>query len=177
MNGSAGARRCARPVRVTLARVLGGDIDGAWWPHSASVAAELPELIGALHRPLGEIVDIKINWSATDAAPDLDSMGHDAVSMPDWRRRRQRLMVVDGTRGRVKLLVVPHMTTPALGLMILRRPADLPVSDARQAGSVFQTAERIVRAARAESALWADPAHGAQVEPHSTPVSGQLRGS
>jgi len=48
VNGSAGARRCARPVRITLARVLGGDIDGAWWPHSASVAGELPELIGAL---------------------------------------------------------------------------------------------------------------------------------
>jgi hypothetical protein len=35
VNGSAGARRCARPVRITLARVLGGDIDGEWWPHSA----------------------------------------------------------------------------------------------------------------------------------------------
>ena len=39
VNGSAGARRCARPVRITLARVLGRDIDGAWWPHSGSVAA------------------------------------------------------------------------------------------------------------------------------------------
>jgi len=75
VNGSAGARRCARPVRITLARVLGGDIDGAWWPHSASVAGEPPEPIGALHRPLGEIVDVEINWSPTDAVPDLDSMG------------------------------------------------------------------------------------------------------
>ena len=75
MNGSTGARRCARPARITLARVLDGDIDAAWWPHSASAAGELPGLIGALHRPLGEIVDIKINWSPTDAAPDLDSMG------------------------------------------------------------------------------------------------------
>jgi hypothetical protein len=169
VNGSAGARRCARPVRITLARVLGGDIDGAWWPHSASVASELPELIGALHRPLGEIVDIKINWSATDAAPDLDSMRHDAMSMPGWRRRRQRLMVIDGSRGRVKLLVVPHMTAPALGLMVLRRAADMPVSDARQAGRVFETADRIVRAAQAESALWTGPAHDAQLETQSTP--------
>ena len=47
---------------------------------AASVAGELPELIGALHRPLGEIVDIKINWSPTDAAPDLDS----ASSSSPW---------------------------------------------------------------------------------------------
>ena len=47
----------ARPVRLLLCRQLGADIDGAWWPHTASVAAELPELIGVLHAPLGEIVD------------------------------------------------------------------------------------------------------------------------
>ena len=169
MNGSAGGRRCARPVRITLARVLGGDIDGAWWPHSASAANELPELIGALHRPLGEIVDIKINWAATDAAPDLDSMGHDAKSMPRWRRRRQRLMAIDGTRGRVTLLVVPYMTAPALGLMVLRRAADMPISDARQAGRVFETAERIVRTAQDESALWTGHAHDGHAETQPTP--------
>jgi hypothetical protein len=169
VNGSAGARRCARPVRITLARVLGGEIDGAWWPHSASVAAELPQLIGALHRPLGEIVDIKINWSTSDGAPDLDSMGHDALSMPGSRRRRQRLMMINGTRGRVKLLVIPHLTMPALGLMVLRRAADLPVSEARQASRIFETANRIMRAAQAQSALWTAPAHNAHVETQSTP--------
>lgn len=169
MNGSAGARRCARPVRITLARALGGDIDGAWWPHSASVANELPELIRALHRPLGEIVDIKINWQPSDAAPDLDSMSHDAKSVPRWGQRRQRLMVIDGTRGRVTLLVVPHMTAPALGLMVLRRAADMPISDARQAGRVFETAERIVRTAQAESALWTGPAHDAHAETQPSP--------
>jgi hypothetical protein len=158
-------------VRIALGPVLGGDIDGAWWPHSGSVAGELPDLIEALHRPLGQIVDIKVNWSSTDAAPDLDSMGHDARSMPGWRRRRQRLMVIDGTRGRVKLLVVPHMTAPALGLMVLRRAADMPVSEARQAGRVFETADRIVRAAQAESALWTGSAHEAQAKTQPTPGS------
>jgi hypothetical protein len=145
-------------VRIALAGTLGGDIDGAWWPHSSSVAGELPELIEALHRPLGEILDIRINWSDTDAAPDLNSMGYDAKSMPGWRNRRQRLMVIDGRRARAKLLVVPHMTMPALGLMVLHRAAGMPVSDARQASKVFETADRVVRSAQVESALWADPA-------------------
>jgi Family of unknown function (DUF5994) len=46
-----GPRRSARPARIALATLLGGDIDGAWWPHTASVAGELPELVEALHRP------------------------------------------------------------------------------------------------------------------------------
>jgi hypothetical protein len=42
MNGMTGSRRLARPVRLALATRLGRDIDGAWWPHTGSVAQELP---------------------------------------------------------------------------------------------------------------------------------------
>jgi hypothetical protein len=164
-----GARRSARPVRIALAQSFGGDIDGAWWPHTASVAGELPELVEALHRPLGAIIDIRVNWSAMDAAPHLDSMSDTAKSMPGWRDRHQRLMVIDGRRARVTLLVVPYMTTPALGLMVLRRAAALPVSGAQQAGKAFQTADRVVRTARAESALWADRTLNAHAAESRTP--------
>lgn len=99
-------------MRITLAAswaatstVQGGRIQPQWQVNCWS-------FIGALHRPLGEIVDIKINWSATDAAPELDSMGNDTMSMPGWRQRHQRLMVINGTRDRVKLLAVPHRPRP-----------------------------------------------------------------
>ena len=49
-------------MRIALATSLGGDIDGAWWLRAASVAGELPELVGALHRPLDGILDILVNW-------------------------------------------------------------------------------------------------------------------
>jgi hypothetical protein len=156
MNGMRGPRRSARPVRIALATLLGGDIDGAWWPHTASVAGELPELIEALHRPLGEIIDISINWSSTERAPDLNSMRPGAKSMPGWRDdRRQRIMVIAGRRARAKLLVVPHMTMPALGWMVLRRAAAVPIPGAEQNSQEFQTADFVVRAAQAESASWA----------------------
>ena len=119
MNGMSGTRRSARPVRITLASSLGGDIDGAWWPYTGSIARELPELIGALHRLLGEIIDIDINWSAMEGAPDLNSMSYGLMSIPTGRGRPQRLMVITGRCARAKLLVVPHMTTPALGLMVM----------------------------------------------------------
>ena len=70
----AGSRRAAKPIRLTLAEDLGDVIDGAWWPHSALIAAELPDLVGALHKPLGEIVDMRINWSPADGQLDLESI-------------------------------------------------------------------------------------------------------
>lgn len=150
-----GARRSACPVRIALATALGGDIDGAWWPRVASVATELPELVEALHRPLGEILDIRVNWSTTDRAPDLSSMTSYAMSMPGLRHSRQRVMAISGRRARTKLLVVPHLTSSALALMVLRRAASMPIPDAQQLSAVFKTADCVVRAAQAESASWA----------------------
>jgi Family of unknown function (DUF5994) len=106
VNGLAGGRRCGRPVRIALATLLRGDIDGAWWPHTGSVAAELPGLIDALHKPLGEIIDISVNWSATEGPPDLNSMRY-AMSTPCSQGGRQRLMVVGGRRACAKLLLCP----------------------------------------------------------------------
>jgi hypothetical protein len=95
----------ARPVRLLLATQLGGDIDGAWWPHTSSVAQELSELVGGLHEPLGEIIDIRINWAMTEGPMDVSSL----------------------IGGCAKLLVVPHITSPALGLLVMRCAAAKPV--------------------------------------------------
>lgn len=149
-----GARRSACPVRIAMATTRGSDIDGAWWPRASSVASELPELVDALHRPLGEILDIRVNWSATEPAPDLSSMTTYAMSMPGWRHSPQRLMFVSGRQGHAKLLVIPHLTSSALGLMVLRRAAALPIPDTEQVSTVFKTADCVVRAALAESASW-----------------------
>ena len=71
MNGLTGPRRLARPVRLALAQQLGADIDGAWWPHTGVVAREMPDLVEALHQPLGEILDICVNWTASEGAVDF----------------------------------------------------------------------------------------------------------
>ena len=150
-----GSRRLARPVRITLATLLGSDIDGAWWPRTASVAGELPELIEALHRPLGEINHIGINWSSTERAADLDSMSYGGKSMPGWRDQRQRIMVIAGcSRSREAAgCTAPDGASP--GWMVLRRAAAVPIPDAEQDSQVFHTADLVMRAAQVESASWA----------------------
>jgi hypothetical protein len=154
MNGMTGTRRLARPVRLALARQLGADIDGAWWPYTASVADELPQLIGALHNPLGEIVDICINWSATQGPRELYETVSGSRSASDGHPGRQRLMVVEGRLGCANLLVVPHMTSQALGVMVMRCASAKSFSGAERDTQMFEIADCVMRAAQLESASW-----------------------
>ncbi|MGV9801479.1 DUF5994 family protein [Mycobacterium sp. NPDC003449] len=154
MNGLTGARRQARPVRVTLADQLGADVDGAWWPHTDSVADELPGLVGVLNPRLGEIVSIRVNWSPADGQLDLNTIVTGSRWPTGVKLRRPRLMVLQGREGRVKLLVLPCKTSIALGGLVMRRAAALPVADSARQDPLFETADCVMRAARGESASW-----------------------
>jgi hypothetical protein len=151
---SAGSqRRSAGSIRLTLASVLGDGLDGAWWPHGASIARELPELIDALRDSLGQIVDIGVNWSPFEGVLDLDSLTRRGVAaLPGSKERHQRVMAVTGSRARANLLVVPSRTTPALAVMVLRHAAALPIQRRHLESPAYRAAEDIVRAARAECA-------------------------
>jgi hypothetical protein len=164
VNGLTGTRRCARPVRLALAGELGADIDGAWWPYTASVAQELPQLIEALHAPLGEILDISINWSVTEGPLELYEIAAIARSMRHARRGRQRVMVVKGRQASAKLLVVPHMTSQDLGVMVMRCAAARPLSDSDRDTSMYEIASCVMRAAQSESASWETHAPAAVVD-------------
>lgn len=148
------SRRMASPVRVALAGVLGGRIDGAWWPRSAAMARELLDLIDALRPVLGEITGIELNWSAHSPTPILSTMSPDVAGKIVRNVPRHRLMVLAGPSAPVSLLVVPSMTAPALARMVLRCAADRRIDDAEKANKEYQAAERVVRAAQAESAAW-----------------------
>lgn len=154
MNGLTGARRRARPVRLVLAQQLGAEIDGAWWPQTGVVARELPDLIETLHRSVGEIVDICINWSVAEAAVDLSSIVTGARWEQGVQRRNYRLMAVSGRHECVKLLVLPHMTAQALATAVMRCAAGRHIPASQRDTDIFKTADRVVCAARDESAAW-----------------------
>lgn len=160
MNGLTGTRRLARPVRISLARQLGADIDGAWWPHSASVAAELPELIGVLHTPLGEIVDICINWSAGQGAFDFNAIVTGARSADRPGPRRPRLMVLEGRTACAKLLVVPYMTSQTLGTMVMRCAAGMHDLRSDEDSPMLEVAHSVISVAKIESSRWTSTMRG-----------------
>lgn len=154
-SGKRTSRRTASPVRVALAAMLGGPIDGAWWPRSAAMARELPDLVEALHPVLGEVTGIDLNWSAQSATPVLSTMSPDVAAKIARTAPHHRLMALAGRSAVVSLLVVPSATAPALAMMVLRRAADRPIADSERASREYQAADRVVRAAEAESASWA----------------------
>ena len=157
MNGIPLARRAAKPIRVTLAKEFGSGIDGAWWPHSAAMARELPDLIGALHPQLGEVVAIRLNWSATEGQLDLETIASTShQKLAGEHHRRPRLMNIDGRMACVQLLVIPSMTSQALGAMMLRTAAGLPTGSGMADGRLFDTACVVMRLAEAESKKWSE---------------------
>ena len=159
MNGIPRGRRASKPIRVTLAKQLGSGIDGAWWPHSSAMAMELPDLVGALHRPLGEIDAIRVNWSESEGQLDLETMATGSrLMLPGECHRRPRLMVVVGRAASANLLVLPTMTSQALGAMVMRTAAGLPTSVGSGDGRLYETACVVMSLAKAESAKWCESA-------------------
>jgi hypothetical protein len=151
MNSEPHGRRLSNPVRFTLGSNLGGGLDGAWWPYSVSIARELSGLTAALRDPLGEVIDIGVNWSPLQGVPDLDLFHQRGVAgMPGPAASQLRVMTITGSRARANLLVVPCRTSIALAVMLLRQAADLPVMYAHQHTRAHEAASSIVRAARAQ---------------------------
>jgi hypothetical protein len=145
-------RRLSGPVRFSLAAELGQELDGAWWPHNASIARELPGLNDALRERLGQAIDIGVNWSPLQRVPDLDLINRRGfAATPGRDSRHLRVMTITGSRAKAHLLVVPSRTSIALAIMLLRQAADLPILYGHQHTSAFDTACAIVQAARAQN--------------------------
>src|SRR3954453_6789261 len=150
MNSDPQARHSSSPVRFTLGSNLASGLDGAWWPYSVSIARELSGLTAALRDPLGEVIDIGLNWSPLQGVPDLDLFHRRGVAtMPGLATFHLRVMTVTGPGARGDLLLVPCRTSIGLAVMLLRRAADLPVLQAHQHTPAHEAASVIVRAARA----------------------------
>nr|CRL53526.1 hypothetical protein CPGR_00805 [Mycolicibacterium fortuitum subsp. fortuitum DSM 46621 = ATCC 6841 = JCM 6387]CRL82896.1 hypothetical protein CPGR_06126 [Mycolicibacter nonchromogenicus] len=63
-------------------------------------------------------------------------------------------MMVAGRDANVKLLVVPCKTSVALGGLVMRCAAAMPVEETVRRSPAFDTADRVLRIAQLESARW-----------------------
>jgi hypothetical protein len=134
------SRRQANPIRLSVARELGQDIDGAWWPRADRITNELPELVAVLTPLLGEVTSISVNWSSLQRPPNFN--------WPGWEGKRQHVMTVSGAKARANLLIVSYATHSALALMVLRCAAKLPIEGADRIKPAFIAADSILRAAQ-----------------------------
>ncbi len=133
------SRRRTEPLRLSVARTLGRDIDGAWWPRADRITNELPSVIAVLTPLLGDIGSINVNWPPLQRPPDFN--------WPGWEQKRQHVMTVNGGEARANLLIIPYTTYSGLALMVLRRAADLPIDPADRTKPAFLAAGSILQAA------------------------------
>jgi hypothetical protein len=139
-----GTRRRANPIRLCVARELGHDIDGAWWPRADRITTELPNLIAVLTPLLGDITSINVNWPPLQRPPDFN--------WPGWEHKHQHVITVNGGDACANLLIIPYATYSALALMVLRRAANLPIDPADRDKPAFLTAGSILLAAQQQRA-------------------------
>lgn len=97
-------------VRLTTTHERQGILDGAWWPRSRDVAAELPGLITALTERLGPITRIGLDSAAWDRLPTRITVDERTVHIDSFAVGDGTALVTRGDQDLFALLVVPPET-------------------------------------------------------------------
>jgi len=84
-----------------------GFVDGAWWPASRDLAAEIPGLVAALAVRMGAVERVSYNIGAWNDVPRKVRVGNDVVRMDGFNTQAAAALNVVGNRHRLTLLVVP----------------------------------------------------------------------
>ncbi|MFE7524609.1 DUF5994 family protein [Kitasatospora sp. NPDC057542] len=97
-------------LEPTMARQ--GVFDGAWWPRSNHVLAELPDLITALGAHFGRILRVGLDTSAWDSVPRSVAANGLMVRINWFAGSDATISVTRGFQDHFLLLVVPPGTDP-----------------------------------------------------------------
>ncbi|MCE5289027.1 MAG: DUF5994 family protein [Nocardiaceae bacterium] len=113
LHSGAETSRAAR-VELKPAGLNTGSVDGAWWPRSRDLVAEVPTLIESLTGQLSPTARVVYHLSSWDTAPRRFEAGGRNVKLDGYRFQPINTVYVVGTdRDRLVLLVVPPGTDPA----------------------------------------------------------------
>ena len=99
-----------------------GYVDGAWWPRSRDLSAELPALLAVLAVRLGRVPRVSFNLTDWDAAPRRITVAGSPVRLGGFHTQRPDTVDVIGPDGaRLTLLVIPPQTGQATAHQVLMR--------------------------------------------------------
>ncbi|MFF5935174.1 DUF5994 family protein [Streptomyces sp. NPDC012508] len=129
--------RAVRPgtalLRLQTTGSREGVLDGAWWPRSRTVGAELPALIEALTAHLGPITRVGLDTAAWEEVPTRVVVGDRVVHLDSFPVGDDTVLITRGDSDHFALLVVPPDTTPDAARDAMARAVD--------AGNVTRAAE------------------------------------
>jgi hypothetical protein len=141
---TAPATRRSLRLRLKPKAAITGYVDGAWWPRSRDLAAELPELAGVLAVRLGPVRQVAFALAGWDAAPRRAEIGGRSVRLEGFRSQDANVVYVTGTnRRRISLLVVPPEAAEGAGhdaMMVAARPGNADsIAEILRASGVLAT--------------------------------------
>ncbi|GGP71735.1 hypothetical protein GCM10010214_53380 [Streptomyces abikoensis] len=99
-------------LRLETTRERGGILDGAWWPRSRHIGAELPGLITALTEHLGPITRVGLDASAWEELPTRLIIEDRVVRIDSFPVGDDTVLITRGENDHFALLVVPPDATP-----------------------------------------------------------------
>ncbi|MTE19787.1 hypothetical protein F0L17_11775 [Streptomyces sp. TRM43335] len=110
------AHRAVKPgtalLRLETVHSRQGVLDGAWWPRSRRVGAELPGLIAALSEHIGPVVRVGLDADAWEDLPTRLVVEDRVVHIDSFPVGDDTILVTRGNRDHFSLLVVPPRTAP-----------------------------------------------------------------
>lgn len=91
-----------------------GILDGAWWPRSRDIAAELPALVSALTEHLGPITRVGLDVAAWEELPARLMVDDRVVRIDSFPVGDDTVLITRADQDHFSLLVVPpHATLEA----------------------------------------------------------------
>jgi len=107
-----------------------GFVDGAWWPASRDLAAEMPALLAALgDQVVGPVERVSYNIDAWNAVPRKVRVDGHVVRMGGFRSQSAATLKVLGERRTLTLLVVPPETDEQAAHHILATASEADNTD------------------------------------------------
>ncbi|MEV8431622.1 DUF5994 family protein [Streptomyces sp. HUAS 31] len=132
-------------------------LDGAWWPRSGDLGAELPSLAAVLDPLWGRITRVTVNPTHWPVVPrKVPVAGH--IVKVGWFLSEQdphELLLLSYRTGRWNLLVVPPQTTPVSAAWLMAAASD-PLGTSTASGLMEEAARRrtLYEADRTVEAVW-----------------------
>ncbi|WP_461080464.1 DUF5994 family protein [Streptomyces deserti] len=108
----ASVRRGTALLRLSTTHDRRGILDGAWWPRSRDLAAELPGLIRALTEHIGSVIRIGLDRAAWDELPTRMTVDDRVVHIDAFSVGDGTALVTRGEQDLFSLLVVPPDASP-----------------------------------------------------------------
>jgi hypothetical protein len=99
-------------LRLETTRTRARILDGAWWPRSRDIAAELPSLITALTEHLGPVTRVGLDAGAWEELPSRLIIDDRVVHIDSFPVGDDTVLITRGDRDHFSLLVIPPGATP-----------------------------------------------------------------